>query len=236
MKTVILCGGLGTRLREETAFKPKPMVEIGRTPILLHIMNIYAHYGYTDFVLCLGYKGEVIREYFAKHPPEPGYTVEMVDTGADAQTGARLKRIEKHIDGEYFMATYGDAVAAIDIRALVAFAKKQGTLATLTAVHPHSKWGLVREGQGGLVQEFVEKPFLFDYVNGGFFVFRKEFFRYLEDREGCVLETDGLNPLVAQSQLSMFKHEGFWHSMDTYKDFIDLNALWEKGERPWVFQ
>lgn len=251
---VILCGGKGTRLREETEIKPKPMVRIGTMPILWHIMKIYSNYGFNDFVLCLGYKGHVIKDFFLSHelmnhdftfnlknrndvkphnPEIENWNITFAETGLEAQTGTRIKRVEKYIDGDNFLATYGDAVADVDIRSMYDFHKKQNTAATLTAVHPHSKWGLVKSGDDGFIGEFVEKPFLYDYVNGGFFAFKKELFDYLDDSDDCILEAEPFSKLVGNKQFSMFKHEGFWHSMDTYKDYMDLNKIWDSGKIPW---
>ncbi len=253
-KIVILCGGRGTRLREETDIKPKPMVRIGGMPILWHIMKTYSQYGFNDFVLCLGYKGSVIKQFFLSHElmnsdfslnlkdrnnvtshnsKMEDWNITLAETGLEAQTGTRIKKIEKYIDGDNFLATYGDAVANVDINSLHDFHKKQNTIATLTAVHPHSKWGLVKSGENGLIGEFVEKPFLYDYVNGGFFVFKKNFFDYLDDSDKCVMEGEPFSKLVKENQFSMFKHEGFWHSMDTYKDYTDLNKIWDSGSVPW---
>jgi glucose-1-phosphate cytidylyltransferase len=254
-KVVILCGGEGTRLREETETKPKPMVLIGGMPILLHIMKSYANYGYKDFVLCLGYKSEVIKQFFLTHElmhndftinlsnrkndivhkpeKEEDWTITFAETGLKNQTGSRIKRIEKYIKEDNFLATYGDAVSTVDIPALVKFHNKQNTIGTLTAVHPHSKWGLVKSGSNGLIEEFVEKPFLYDYVNGGFFAFKADFFDYLKDSEDCILEAEPFAKLVKEKQFSMFKHEGFWHSMDTYKDYLELNKIWDSGKAQW---
>ncbi len=231
-KVVILCGGKGTRLREETADKPKPMVPIGPMPILVHIMKIYSRFGYNDFVLALGHKGEVIKEYFAENK-HPEWSIIFADTGEEAQTGARIKRTEKYIDSDHFLATYGDAVSDVDISKLVEFHRRQGTIGTMTAVHPHSKWGLVKGGGNGLIEEFVEKPQLYDYVNGGFFVFSKKVFGYIDDSEGEVLEHRPFSRLVKAGQFSMYRHEGFWHAMDTYKDYLDLNSIYAKGEKKW---
>ena len=226
IKAVILCGGMGLRLREETGRVPKPMVEVCGKPILWHIMNHYAHYGFTSFVLCTGYKGEVIRRYFEEkaHVPE-GWEVIVEDTGLESQTGSRIKRIEKHITEGNFFVTYGDGLTDAPLDALLKFHLKQKTIGTMTAVHPHSKWGLIKAGKDGIVQRFVEKPVLVDYINGGYFVFKKEFFHYLSAETGCVLEKEPLSELVAKKSLSMFAHEGFWHAMDTYKDYVDLNAM-----------
>jgi len=232
IKVVLLCGGRGTRLNEETEFRPKPLVPICGTPILLHIMNHYSHYGFSNFVLCLGYKGNMIKDYFTKNP-QNNWGIEFVDTGLESQTGTRIKLVEKHITSDYFLATYGDGISNVDLHALVDFHKTKGTVATLTAVHPHSKYGQIKEGPSSLIEEFVEKPILNDYINGGFFVFKKELFSYLSNKEDCILEREPFSKLVSKKQLSMFKHDGFWHCMDTYKDYLDLNAMWKAGNTPW---
>lgn len=254
-KVVILCGGEGTRLREETEFKPKPMVTIGGIPILWHIMKIYSHYGYNDFVLCLGYKGDAIKQFFLTHElmhndftihlgnrkndivhrkgDEENWRITFADTGLKAMTGTRVKRIEKYIDGDEFMLTYGDGVSDVNISEILRYHRKKGTVGTLTAVHPHTKFGLVRGSADGLVSDFVEKPVLYDYVNGGFYCFKKEFFDVLSNEDNCVMETDALTKLVPKKQLSLYKHEGFWHAMDTYKDYLDLNRMWDERKTPW---
>ncbi|MBU1165650.1 NTP transferase domain-containing protein [Candidatus Micrarchaeota archaeon] len=249
---VILCGGKGTRLREETGTKPKPMVTIGDMPILWHIMKIYSHYGFNDFVLCLGYKGEVIKDFFLhrndfslntrtgektiyeyKDKDMQDWNITFAETGENAMTGARIKKAERYVDTDSFFATYGDAVCDVDIGKLASFHKKQNTVATLTAVHPHSKWGLVKSGDNGMIEKFVEKPVLYDFVNGGFFAFQKKLFDYLDTTDNCILEANPFSKLVLDKQFSMYKHEGFWHSMDTYKDYLDLDKLWNSGKVPW---
>lgn len=255
MKVVILAGGLGTRLREETEFRPKPMVEIGNRPILWHIMKIYAHYGYKDFVVCLGYKGEVIKEYFLDYEAmnndftvrlgnpneiefhsnhgEDGWRVTLADTGDDAMTGARIKRVEKYIDGEEFMVTYGDGVADIDINKLLAFHRSHGHIATLTGVRPTSRFGelLIKEN---VVSEFSEKPQSSEgHINGGFFIFKKEFFDYLENDDGCILERTPMKRLAEAGELMVYPHDGFWQCMDTYRDNKYLQEIWQKGDAPW---
>ena len=254
-KVVILCGGEGTRLREETEFKPKPMVTVGGSPILWHIMKIYAHYGFNDFVLCLGYKGEAIKQFFLTHElmhndftirlndraadkvhkdgKFEDWTITFADTGLKSQTGSRLKRIEKYIDTDDFFVTYGDGVIDADMGKELEFHKKIGTTATITGVHPQSRYGLIKPGKGGLVETFVEKPVLFDYINGGFYVFKKEIFDLLSTDEKCVLETEPLSTLAQKKQLSMYRHDGFWYAMDTYKDYLELNRMWDQGKRPW---
>ncbi len=256
MKTqvVILCGGMGTRLREETEFRPKPLVEIGGKPILWHIMKIYSHYGFNDFVLCLGYKGQMIKEYFLNyrimnsdftlrldspdnpefhtlHANEP-WSVTFVDTGAEAMTGARVKRIEPFIKGDLFMLTYGDATANIDVGKLLEFHRSHGKIATVTGVRPNSRYGELSV-ENGRVRRFSEKPQAEDgFISGGFFVFGRRFFDYLSDDDGCVLERGPLETLTQEGQLMSYLHAGYWHCMDTYRDFIALNNLWKQGA-PW---
>lgn len=255
MKVVILCGGLGTRLREETVFRPKPMVEVAGRPILWHIMKIYAYYGLKDFVLCLGYKGEVIKEYFynyeflnnnftvtlgeqksvevySKHA-EDGWRISLIDTGKDAMTGARVKRIQKYIDSELFALTYGDGLSDIDIRALIKFHRTHGKIGTITGVNPQSRFGklVVEEDR---VVEFSEKPLeQDDLINGGFFIFNRAFFDYLDDDEGCVLEKSPMEKLSNDNELMVYRHDGFWQCMDTYRDAQLLNSLWNTPKPPW---
>jgi glucose-1-phosphate cytidylyltransferase len=256
MKAVILCGGQGTRLREETEFKPKPMVTIGAMPILWHVMKIYSHYGIKDFVLCLGYRGDMIKQYFLNqelmgrdftislkggkktiHDGDSGiedWNITLADTGANAMTGARVKRIEKYIDEDEFLLTYGDGLVDVDINETIKFNRQAKTIGTLTGVNPQSKYGMVRTDEKGMVNDFVEKPVLFnEYVNGGFYVFKKGLFDYLKSEDSCVLESEPFHALAKKRQLSMYKHKGFFHCMDTYKDYIDLNKIWDSGKVPW---
>jgi len=256
LKAVILCGGQGTRLREETEFKPKPMVLIGGMPIVWHIMKIYSHYGIRDFVLCLGYKGEMIKEYFlhqelmshdvtvslkkGKRIVHEGkgdvedWNITLADTGLDAMTGARVKRVEKYIDEDEFMLTYGDGLADIDIKKLLDHHHRIGTVGTLSGANPQTRFGMIKSDQKGIVTEFIEKPTLYeDYVNGGFYVFGKRFFDYVDDDDSCILERAPLVKLAKERQLSMYKHGGFWHCMDTYRDYVDLNSIWDSGKVPW---
>ncbi len=253
MQAMILCGGKGTRMREETEYRPKPMVEIGGMPILWHIMKIYSHYGVKDFILCLGYKGQVIKEYFRHfewlandftlhlgkgkgrleshaHKPED-WNITFADTGQDTGTGGRIKRASRYVKGSEFFLTYGDGVADIDIAGLYRFHKKMGRTGTVTGVHPSSKFGVL-ERKNGLVRSFQEKPGLEGLINGGFFVFRRRFLEYLDD-EGF-LEQQPLRSLAADGELAVFEHNGFWHSMDTYKDVESLQGKWSRGIRPWV--
>ena len=229
-KVVILCGGLGTRLKEETEVRPKPLVEVGRKPILWHIMKLYAHWDFTDFVLCLGYKGRMIRDYFEKNNEE-NWKIEFADTGEETNTGGRIKRIESHIREENFLATYGDGLSTVDVRALYDFHLKHNKTATIACVHPYSKYGEVMLSKDGAVKRFVEKPVLKDYINGGFHVYKREFFDYLGEND--VLEHTPFAKLVKEGQMMGFRHEGFWYSMDTWRDKQELNAMWEGGKPPW---
>ena len=232
MKVVIFCGGLGTRLPEETAIRPKPMVEIGKKPILWHIMKGYAAHGFKEFVLCLGYKGGMIKEYFAAGVED--WRVTAVDTGENALKGARLKRIQQYIDGDTFMLTYGDGVANVDIKALVAFHQKHGKLATVTGVRPRSAFGEIRFEKDGTVTKFIEKPqFSAETINGGFFVLSTKVFDYLSGSESCDFEKGPLEKLVADGQLMVRVHGGGWACMDTYRDTLYLNELWDKGQAFW---
>lgn len=251
IKTIILCGGTGTRLREETEFKPKPMVEIGGKPILWHIMKIYGHFGYKNFILALGYKGEVIKDYFLKQKyydndfsfdasegkvtnffkndyKENNFNIIFGETGLETPHGERVLKLKEYITEDFFMVTYGDGVADIDIDKLVAFHKAHGKIATITGVHPESRWGLVNTDENNIITEFAQKPMLYDYVNGGFMVLNKEFFNYL--KPGDMIE-DPLKLLIPLKQAALYKHEGFWYGMDTHKDFLHLNTLWEKDPK-----
>lgn len=255
IKVIILCGGLGTRLREETEFRPKPMIEIGGKPILWHIMKIYAHYGFRDFILCLGYKGEMIKEYFYHYEVlnndftielgnhknieihsghgEKGWRVTLADTGDKAQKGARLKKVEKYIDGDQFMVTYGDGVADININDLLKFHQSHGKLATLTGVRPLSRFGELTI-KGKQVLQFSEKPQSGSgFINGGFFVFNRGIFNYLEDRDNCDLEYGALEEITRQGQLMVYEHDKFWYCMDTIRDMDYLNKLCIQGKALW---
>lgn len=253
MKVVILCGGMGTRLSEETHLRPKPMVEVGTHPLLWHIMNIYDVHGFKDFVLALGYKGDVIKEYFLdyyalnsdlridlsngavsylkKSPRE--WKIDLVDTGEASMTGGRVKRLESSLRREgTFMLTYGDGVSDINVRELVAFHKAHKKVATVTAVRPPARFGGM-EFDGNRVLDFKEKPQAGEgWVNGGFFVFEPEVFDYIKDDQS-VLEGEPLERLTADGQLMAYKHTGFWQCMDTVRDRQLLQALWDAGEAPW---
>ncbi len=254
MKVVILCGGKGTRLREETEFRPKPMVEIGGHPILWHIMRTYASYRYNDFILCLGYKGDVIREYFYQyamgninftinlrsgecefHRQEeiPDWRVTLVDTGQETLTGGRVKRIEPYIDGDEFFLTYGDGLSDINITESLEFHRSHGKIATVTGVSPPSRYGELFI-QGDHVKSFQEKSETSNgRINGGYFVFSRKLFDYLEDREDCILEREPLEKLAVEGELCVKQHNGFWQCMDTYRDYKYLNNMWQKGQAPW---
>jgi glucose-1-phosphate cytidylyltransferase len=255
MKVVILCGGRGTRLREETEYRPKPMVQVGGKPILWHIMKIYAHYGFKDFVICLGYKGNMIKEYFLNYEAmnndftiplgnynniqihsshqERDWCVTLVDTGEEAQTGARVKRIERYIDGDLFMLTYGDGVANINIRELVEYHKSHGKIGTMTGVHPSSRFGEFTM-EGKQIVKFNEKPQVKEgLINGGFFVFNKTFLKYLKEDDNCHLEKEPLENLAAEGELMVYPHEEFWQCVDTYRELELLNNIWKSRNPPW---
>ena len=259
MKVVLLCGGLGTRLREETEYRPKPMVPIGGRPMLWHIMNRYAAYGFKDFILCLGYKGDMIKDYFLHyrtrtsdftmtlgadgnqaivyHSPyhERDWSITFVETGEQVMTGARVKRVEAYLDGPEFMLTYGDGLADVDLTALLEFHRHQGRIGTLTSVQPGSSRFGELDLDGSQVSRFVEKPHQHDaYVNGGFFVFQREFLRLLRSEETCVLEQEPLQTLAQQGQLMAYRHPGYWQCMDTYRDYQQLNEIWNRGQAPWT--
>ncbi len=253
MKVVILAGGLGTRISEETSTRPKPMVEIGGKPILWHIMKLYGHYGLTDFVVCLGYKGYFIKEYFANYflhmsdvtfdlkknqmqvhqnTSEP-WTVTLVDTGDATMTGGRLKRVADHLDGESFCFTYGDGVGDVDIRALLEFHRQHGAAATLTAIQPPGRFGVIEMQENEQVAGFSEKPHgEGGWINGGFFVLNRSVLELIEG-DATVWEREPLEQLAAAGQLRAFRHDGFWQPMDTLRDKILLEELWASGAAPW---
>ena len=255
MKTVILCGGKGTRLSEETSFLPKPMIKIGEKPMLWHIMNIYSNYGQNEFILALGYKGEIIKEYFLNYyalnsdltidissgqvnyqqSQKQNWKVELVDTGMNTLTGGRLLRLESMLRPQgTFMLTYGDGVANIDINALVEFHKSHGKIATVTAVHPTARFGGITL-DGNQIAEFKEKQQGGEgLINGGFFVFEPEIFDYLENDE-TILERSPLEKLANDTQLMAYKHSGFWQCMDTIRERNILEELWTTGIPPWKF-
>jgi glucose-1-phosphate cytidylyltransferase len=231
LKAVILAGGYGTRISEESHLKPKPMIEIGGMPLLWHIMKIYSHYGINEFVICCGYKGDMIKEYFSKFD-FPLWNVQLVDTGLNTMTGGRIKRIQNHIDGT-FCVTYGDGVSDVNINDLILFHKEKKSLATLTAIHPPERFGVL-ELSGNNVVEFHEKhQGESSWINGGFFVFEKEIFDYIKNGDSTTLERTPFETLAKEKKLTAFKHEGFWHPMDTLRDKKHLENLWTSNKAPW---
>ena len=253
MNVVILAGGLGTRLSEETDIRPKPMVEIGGYPILLHIMKIYSSYGFNDFIICLGYKGYIIKKYFSEFflqsndftintkdgqtiilkDNTPSWKVTLIDTGLNTLTGGRLLRVKNLLDEENFMMTYGDGVSNIDLRKLLLFHEEHGKIATLTAVRPPARFGVLKISDRGRITSFHEKP---DddgaWINAGFFVLNKEVFDYI-GKDEPYFEDYPLKNLAKDGQLFAYKHYGFWHSMDTMSDKRNLEELWAKGKAEW---
>ena len=230
MKAVILAGGYGTRISEESYLKPKPMIEIGGKPILWHILKTYSKYDVNEFVICCGYKGEQIKEYFTKLD-STSWDIQLVDTGLDTLTGGRLKRIQDHID-DTFCVTYGDGLSDIDISRLISFHKEKKILATLTAIHPPERFGVLNLS-GDYVMEFHEKHSGVDsWINGGFFVFEPGIFDYLQD-DLTVLEKTPLETLAKEKKLAAFKHNGFWYPMDTQRDKKHLENLWSSNNAPW---
>jgi len=256
MKVVILAGGLGTRLSEETELKPKPMVEIGGRPILWHIMKIYSHFGFNDFIILTGYKSHIIKDYFInyyarysditvdmaknsvevhQHRNEP-WKVTMLYTGQDTMTGGRIKKAQEYIGNERFMLTYGDGVADIDINKLVDFHKKSGKIATMTAVQPSGRFGALVINDNAEITSFVEKPKGDEsWINGGFFVCEPKIFDYINDNDNEIFERAPLENLAKDCQLSAFKHDGFWRPMDTLRDKIELTDMWMAEKAPWHF-
>lgn len=253
MKVVILAGGKGTRLSEETLLKPKPMVEIADKPILWHIMKIYSYFGYNDFIICLGYKGYMIKEFFYNYylhqsditidmkknrveyinsKSEP-WRVTLVDTGIESLTGTRIKKIENLIDDNSFMLTYGDGLSDVNIRELVNFHKKSKLLATLTAVKPLARFGALTLDNLGVVNSFKEKPDGDSWINGGFFVLEREIFKYIDKEKNVSWEADTLELLAKDRQLAAYKHSGFWKPMDTLREKNELEELYQKGKAPW---
>lgn len=255
MKTIILCGGQGTRLKEETEFKPKPMVYVGGKPILWHIMKIYAHYGYNEFILALGYKADYIKDFFlnqkaftsdftlntrtheTKYHLESrqeidNFNITFVDTGLETMPGERILRCKNYIPAgdKNFMVTYGDGVSDVDISRLIKFHDSQKTMGTITGIHPSFKYGVVKIGKNDLVENFNEKPLLTDWVNGGYMVFNQKFFDYLEKGK---TEHPALQKLAKDRQLSLFRHDSFWFAVDTSKELDELNRIWNTGKAKW---
>lgn len=258
MKTVILCGGFGTRIRDVADDIPKPMIPVGDVPILWHIMKYYSLFSHRQFVLCLGYKGRVIKDFFLNYDayvsdftiktghrreftfhadhPEMDWEVTLAETGIKAYTGARVRKIRKYVEQEEnFFLTYGDGVGDIDLDKLLAFHKAHGRVLTVSGVRPPGRFGELEAAESGQVTGFNEKPQVSaGRISAGFFVCRREIFDYLDDREDLVFEQEPMRRLVADDQLMMYRHDGFWHPMDTYRDYAYLNALVEKREAPWM--
>lgn len=258
MKVVILCGGFGSRIRDVSETIPKPMIPIGGRPILWHIMKYYASHGFKEFILCLGYKKEVITDFFHSYrshmqdstvvlgrggepryhgaPDGADWTVTLADTGQNALTGARVRRIRKYVaDDENFMLTYGDGVGDVALDRLLAFHQSHGKILTVTGVRPPGRFGEIVARADGMVTEFNEKPqATAGRISGGFFVCRRELFDYLDDREALVFEQDPMNRLVADGQMALFEHDGFWQPMDTSREYEYLNAIYLAGKAPWI--
>lgn len=255
MKVVILAGGMGTRISEESHLKPKPMIEIGGKPIIWHIMKIYEHHGFNDFIVCCGYKGNIVKEYFINYflynsdiSVEVGnnkidvhysnaesFKVTLVDTGLETNTAGRIKRIEKYVKGKTFMLTYGDGVANVNIKELIDFHKKNNKLATLTSIQLPGRFGNIQSNEEGVVEKFQEKP---DgdgvWINGGFFVLEPGIFQYLkDDMDAIQWETDPLVKIANDKQLASYKHKGFWKCMDALRDKVELEHLWETNNAAW---
>lgn len=254
MKVVILAGGYGTRISEESHLRPKPMIEIGHRPILWHILKLYSSYGFNDFIICLGYKGFVIKEYFANyflhesdvtfdfrngnqnithnHSAEP-WKVTLVNTGIDTMTGGRIKRIQPYIGNEPFLLTYGDGVSNVDIHKLLDFHKMNGRLATVTSIQPEGRFGILDIDDLSQVRGFQEKPKGdHSWINGGFFVLQPEIFNYIEG-DHTIFEKEPLEQLAKDGELTAYKHNGFWHPMDTLRDKNYLESLWASNKAPW---
>lgn len=254
MKVVILAGGLGTRMSEETKAIPKPMVKIGDKPIIWHIMKTYSHYGFNDFIICLGYKGYVIKEYFANYflhtsdvtinmednsmdvhnsASEP-WKVTLVETGLNTMTAGRVKKIQRYTDNKPFMLTYGDGVSDINIKELIREHKKSNSTVTLTAVEVDSRFGKIEIENDNKIKQFIEKPkFTNEWINGGYLVCNPDFFEYITGSNEEILEKKPLEKLTKDNKLSAYKHKGFWKPMDTLRDNIELNSLWDAGKAPW---
>jgi glucose-1-phosphate cytidylyltransferase len=245
---------MGTRLREETEFRPKPLVEIGGRPILWHLMKICAHHGFHDFIVCLGYRGNMIKEYFLNYEAmnndfticlgqkshldfngahkEQDFRVTLADTGQETMTGGRIKRIEKYVDGDLFMVTYGDGLADVNIADIVAFHQCHGKIATVTTVRPYSRFGILETASDGKVLDFAEKPQLDGWASAGFMVFSRKLFEYI-NADDCILEREPMERLATEGQLMAYRHDGFFFAMDTYREYLYLNELWQSGKAPW---
>jgi glucose-1-phosphate cytidylyltransferase len=254
MKVMILCGGQGTRLREETEFRPKPLVEVGGRPVLWHIMKIYAHWGLREFVLCLGYRGSMIKEYFLDYEAmnndftislgtrnhiayhdrheEQDFQVTLAETGLGTATGGRIRRAARFVNDATFLATYGDGLCDVNVRELLAFHKSHGKLATVTAVRPWSRYGAMNLSSDGVVSSFAEKPRSDAWASAGYFVFERRIFDYI-DGDDCVFEREPMERLAREGQLVAYRHAGFFFAMDTYREYTLLNEMWNRGDAPW---
>ena len=254
MKVVMLCGGLGTRLREETEFRPKPLVEIGSRPILWHIMKSYAHFGFREFVLCLGYRGNMIKDYFLNYEAmnndftvclgrnskieyrnnhrEQDFQVTLAETGLNTMTGGRLLRLADQLRDGTFLMTYGDGVASVDVEALVRFHKSHGKLATVTTISPSSRFGMIEANSIGRVTQFKEKPKTSERASAGFFVLNRKVFDYISG-DDCIFEKEPLERLANEGQLMAYQHDGFFYAMDTFREYEYLNQLWSSNQAPW---
>jgi glucose-1-phosphate cytidylyltransferase len=231
MKCVILAGGYGTRISEESNLKPKPMIEIGKKPILWHIMKIYSYHKINDFIICGGYKGEMIKDYFGKSDFSP-LNIEVIDTGLDTMTGGRLKRIQDKID-DTFCLTYGDGVSNINISNLISFHKEKKSIGTLTAIHPPERYGVLNLSEDNVIEFHEKHRGESSWINGGFFVFEPTIFDYLSDGDTTILERAPLENLAKDKKLTAFKHNGFWQSMDTLREKELLEKLWDSEKAPW---
>jgi len=253
VRAVILAGGMGTRLREETEFRPKPMVEVGGRPILWHIMKNLAQQGLNDFVVCLGYKGDQIRDFFLNYESrindvtvqlgkngtsiihgrslEEDWRITLADTGLETMTGGRLSAVQDHLKGDRFLCTYGDGLADVNLDSLLSFHSSHGKLATVTAVRPITRFGALEIEDDDSVVNFSEKPRAEKWINGGFFIFEPAIFEYL--KKNSILEREPLERIASEGQLKAFKHEGFWQPMDTYREMQELNSLWDAKAAPW---
>lgn len=249
--TVIFSGGQGTRMKEETEFRPKPMVSVGGMPILWHIMKIYSHFGHNEFIIALGYKGDYIKQYFLNQEYlthdlmintksgekkvfkdgrkiKDDFNITFVDTGVETMTGERLLRVKSYVNSDIFMVTYGDGVSDIDINALIEYHKDKKVIGTITGVHPRSKWGLIDSDESNIIREFRQKPVLHEYVNGGFMVFNKDVFNYIKPKETI---EEVMDKLVLERKLAVYPYDGYWSAMDTYQDLEEMNRQWKKDPK-----
>ena len=256
MKTIILCGGQGTRLREETEYRPKPLVEVGGRPILWHIMKLYDFYGFRDFALALGYRGNMIKEYFLNYEAmnndfsinlghrhtveyhdaheEQDFRVTLADTGLDSLTGSRVARLKRYVEDDTFMVTYGDGLSDVNIAKVLEYHRSHGKLATVTTVKPSSRFGILELNDQNAVVDFAEKPQLDGWINAGFFIFQREVFDYLSTDVSCILEREPLEALAIDQLLMAYQHAGFFFAMDTYREYLQLQELWNAHQAPWA--